>query len=225
MTQPRASAAFLNDPDYELNRSYIARISDLERRLQAVERQEPGKMISTLSQASLYMPNLATNASPSYVLSWDSAAGLLQKTALTSVSRARAYANAQTSIANAAWTAVALGAEQEDTDSYHSTSTNTSRMTVPTTDWYLIIGQSNFVSNTTGNIRGVSLRVNGGTYIAAYYLPPIAGGFETALSVSVMYPLTAGQYVEMCMYQDSGGALNTTAFPSTQTPALAIYRL
>lgn len=83
MTQQRPSATFLNDPDYEFNRRLLDRLSDLERRLQSVERQEPGKVISTLSQAAIYAPNIVSLASPSYSLTWDNATGRIYYTALS----------------------------------------------------------------------------------------------------------------------------------------------
>lgn len=51
MTQGKSSSIWLNDPDYELNRALLARIANLEQRLQVVERQEQGKVITTLSNA------------------------------------------------------------------------------------------------------------------------------------------------------------------------------
>lgn len=51
MTQSRSSAPFINDPDYEFNRKILERLNELERRLQAQERNEYGRAITTLPNA------------------------------------------------------------------------------------------------------------------------------------------------------------------------------
>lgn len=228
MTQPTqqraASAAWLNDPDYELNRKTIERMSDLERRLQALERQEPGRMVSTLSQAALYMPNITTNSSPSHVLSWNNSTGQVQQSALVSASMARAYGTAATSATNGAWTAAALAAENFDTDSYHDNTTNNSRITIPSDGTYLFVGQINFAASAAGTIRGVALRANGSAYRAAYYQPPMGATYENALQISLIYQFVAGDYIQIVGFQDTGAALNITN-TSTQTPALAVYKI
>lgn len=224
MTQQRASAVFLNDPDYELNRNLLDQISDLKRRVQTLERQEPGKMVSTLSQAALYMPNITTNSSPSYALVWDNSTGQVQQTALTSVSMARAYGTGTTSATNGTWTAAAMAAENFDTDNYHDNATNNSRITIPANGTYLLIGQINFAASAAGTVRGAAIRANGVSYRAAYYQPPMGATYENALQVSLIYEFVAGDYLQICGFQDTGGALNIIN-SGTQTPTLGIYRL
>lgn len=138
---------------------------------------------------------------------------------------ARCYRSTNQSINNGAWTAISFDTEQFDPYNLHDTVTNPSRITLPNAGKYLVTGQANFVSSVAGNIRGVSIRRNGGSYLAAYYVAPIGGGNETAMPTSAIIETTAANdYIELCVYQDSGGALNTATFGS-QNPALAIYRL
>lgn len=115
------------------------------------------------------------------------------------------------SIPDATLTAISFTAtDDRDTDAYHSTSSNQSRMTVPTGmgGWYEIGGSAIFASNGTGN-RILQPRVNGSTSLTAIT-------WTGAVASSFVYPvipilLAAGDYVEMLAYQNSGGALNVTA--------------
>lgn len=61
-----------------------------------------------------------------------------------------------------------------------------------------------------GNIRGVGIRLNGVTSLASIVFPPPGGGAGASGSVSVAYPLAAGDYVEGVVSQDSGGPLDYT---------------
>lgn len=96
--------------------------------------------------------------------------------------------------------------ETVDTDSYHSTSSNTSRLTAPVTGHYLVTSTVRFASNSTG-YREVLLRVNGSAYIATNDCPANTAGVAYC-AVSTYYPLTAADYVEVWVVQTSGGALN-----------------
>jgi hypothetical protein len=137
----------------------------------------------------------------------------------------RCYRSTAQSINNGAWTAISFDTEQFDPYNLHDNSVNPTRITLPTVAKYLCVGQANFVSSVAGAVRGVSVRRNGVSYLGAYYVAPIGGGNETAMPTSVIIETTAANdYIELCVYQDSGGALNTATFGS-QNPALAIYRL
>jgi hypothetical protein len=124
---------------------------------------------------------------------------------------ARAYqAGSAQSISNATLTAVTFDSERFDTDGYHSTSSNTSRFTVPAGmgGKYLLGGVVEFAANATG-ARSIALRLNGSTYIAFETIQAAtAGGQETRLSVETVYDLLAGEYVEVYVSQVSGGSLN-----------------
>lgn len=131
---------------------------------------------------------------------------------------ARAYqAGSAQSIANATLTAVTFDSERFDTDGFHSTSSNTSRFTVPAGmgGKYLLGGVVEFAANATG-ARSIALRLNGSTYIAFETIQAAtAGGQETRLSVETVYDLLAGEYVEVYVSQVSGGSLtigNTSAY-------------
>jgi hypothetical protein len=120
------------------------------------------------------------------------------------------------SISNGTWTAVQLNAtDLYDTDSIHDTVTNNTRFTVPTGKdgkWrFTTSGQ--FASNGTG-LRAVGLAKNGTLLAARYgqnYRTAIgSGGVGTAMNGTSDLSLAAADYIEMYVYQDSGGSLNLT---------------
>lgn len=123
-----------------------------------------------------------------------------------------------TSVANATWAAIPLDDEDYDAPGWHSTSSNTSRITVQQTGWYLLSGVINWAGNNVGR-RGAEIYINGARVnsagIYALISPSIRNGSDVAAPapVVVMAPtqfayLTAGDYVEIWGYQNSGGALN-----------------
>jgi hypothetical protein len=101
-------------------------------------------------------------------------------------------------------------ADDRDTDGFHSTSVNPTRMTVPAGlgGWYRFGGSATFASNSTGN-RILQPRVNGSTsYEAITWTGVVASTF---IYPDIPILLVPGDYVEMLCYQNSGGALNITA--------------
>lgn len=113
------------------------------------------------------------------------------------------------SVANTTWTAVEFNSEVYDTDSIHDNVTNPSRFTIPTgkTGYWSFKGAVQWDVSTTGN-RYLAVRVNnvqvgvaasGYNWIAASYYQPF---------YTVDFYATAGQYAELFVYQENGGALN-----------------
>lgn len=99
-------------------------------------------------------------------------------------------------------TVVAWTQERFDTDSFHSTTTNNSRITIPSglAGKYLVQGKVAWnTTNTTGR-RGVTIYKNGsGTHNVAY-----AGTQYTGGDLSVVMDLAVSDYIQMYVYQDSG---------------------
>lgn len=120
----------------------------------------------------------------------------------------RAYHNVNQSVANNTYTALALNSERWDSDAFHSTASNTSRLTVPTGlgGKYLIFGHAQFESNNAG-LRELVVRLNGGTFLAVWDAVPNAS-FGHSMSIATVYDLAAADYAELWAYQNSGGALN-----------------
>ena len=120
---------------------------------------------------------------------------------------ARVYDASDQTIANATGTAVAFDTEMYDTGGFHDNSTNNSRLTAPVSGYYIITGHIRFYGNATG-IRWISIREGGDTGIARQYNSSPGAG-DIVLSVATIYYLAASEYVELMVYQDSGGNLDT----------------
>lgn len=117
------------------------------------------------------------------------------------------YHNTTQSINTATWTAALLNSETTDTDGWHSTVTNTSRITITESGNYLVIGGFRIPSVADGNLVGGLIAING-TRIES-----TGGSFSSAtgseyIPVTMLKVLTAGDYIEVHAYQASGGAAN-----------------
>jgi hypothetical protein len=115
--------------------------------------------------------------------------------------------SAAISVPNTTFTALTFDTEQLDTDGYHSTVTNTSRITIPAgkTGKFSINGAVTWNANATGD-RYLTLRLNGNAIGSQLHMGTAAGKnfgiFET------IYSLDAGDYIELFAYQASGGSLD-----------------
>lgn len=132
-------------------------------------------------------------------------------------SGARAYNSAPISVNNNTPTILTMDSELFDTDTYHSTASNTSRLTAPRAGYYLAMGQITWAANATG-LRLAAIFVNGLTVASAPVQSEVPGYAADSLfqQVQGVVLLTAGQYVELDCQQTSGGALNAT-------PALSLH--
>lgn len=124
---------------------------------------------------------------------------------------ARVYNSTAFSVANTTFTAITFNSERYDIGACHSTSSNTSRLTVPSGGGgvYIIGGCASFAANATG-IRQLSIRVNGTTDIWAVSDTSVTASGAANLALTTDYRLAAGDYVELVAYQSSGGNLNVS---------------
>jgi hypothetical protein len=111
------------------------------------------------------------------------------------------------SMSNNTQTAMTWTNENFDTDSYHSTSTNTSRMTIPTGKGgkYLVTAQMGFNANTTG-FRDISVFVNGTKKKEIGWSPLPA---YPQVAISAVVEVVATDYIEIFCKQDSGSTQAT----------------
>jgi hypothetical protein len=129
-------------------------------------------------------------------------------TGVTILPAARVTHNTTQSIATATSTALNFNTERFDTDTIHDTVTNNTRLTCKTAGTYMIVGQAAFAANATG-IRQALILLNGATAIALDLRVNVGAGFPTRITISTIYQLAVNDYVELTLYQDSGGNLNT----------------
>jgi hypothetical protein len=123
--------------------------------------------------------------------------------------RVKCYRDAVYGITDDTDTMVAWNAEEYDTDTMHSTSTNTTRLTATTGGRYEFSCRIVFAANSTG-YRRLKMWKNGaaGTLIDSDIdNSPTAGAFSR-LFCSSWVTLAAGDYIEAQVYQDSGGDLS-----------------
>jgi hypothetical protein len=103
-------------------------------------------------------------------------------------------------------------ADIRDTDGYHSTVTNTTRMTVPAGLGGLYEVGANVTFNDGLGNRVLRLRKNGSSVFGSVQAVVGTGEF-VGQTVCVPVVLNAGDYVEVVVYQDSGAALNVSSSP------------
>lgn len=121
---------------------------------------------------------------------------------------ASTYGSLGQSIPNNTLTPVLFDTNVLDSDSGHSTTTNTSRYVCQVVGTYLIFGALAFASNATG-ARNATAAKNGTvvSYIQGQ-IPANAATTTTTPYIGIL-PLAAGDYVEVWALQSSGGSLST----------------
>ncbi len=120
---------------------------------------------------------------------------------------ARVYHNANQSTTDGTWTTLAFNSEKKDTDAIHDNSTNNSRLTCKTAGAYLIIGMVYWAANAAGR-RIIQIAFSDG--VATGYINAMNVGTAEphAMQVSAIKDLAVNEYVELKVFQASGGALN-----------------
>ena len=123
---------------------------------------------------------------------------------------AYAYNNATVAIPNGAYTAVSFNAEIFDTDAFHSTSTNNSRMTIPSGKggYYQVNVIIRWAASSAGTNRIVQLKKNNSSNYGSIMTGTAFGTGGLRYEVSDIIDAVAGDYIEAYVYQDTGGNLN-----------------
>jgi hypothetical protein len=123
----------------------------------------------------------------------------------------KAYLSGNQSITNNTATALTYGSESFDTDAFHSTSTNTSRFTIPSGKGgkYSFDAQVQFnqVAGAEAGLRSAAFFKNG-TQVTAGVLMNTSTDESTAFTLSYVADLVATDYVELFVFQTQGGSVN-----------------
>ena len=116
--------------------------------------------------------------------------------------------SATQAVATATTVFLTFDTEEFDSDAYHSTSSNTSRITIPSGKGgkYLFVATANFEGNGTGQ-RLLMLYKNGSVHKYSLSLPGLSGASWRA-TTSIIVSAVATDYFEFAVYQDSGVSLN-----------------
>lgn len=120
--------------------------------------------------------------------------------------RCRVYGTTDQGIPNNSWTPLGFDAERYDSDTMHTTSGNTERITFTTAGTYLLTAGAEFETNGTG-IREIRIGTNGATVLAWSTCPSANASSGTKLSVVTVFRFSAADYATVEVFQDSGGAL------------------
>lgn len=127
--------------------------------------------------------------------------------------RLRVYRSADLSVSTSTWTQVTFDSESWDNDAMHSTSSNTARLIAVTAGRYLITVNAYFAGNATGT-RILNLTANGAGTVSSSAGPLTNGAYAAAnntnqlCSATVEWSASANDYVELFVWQSSGGSLN-----------------
>lgn len=137
---------------------------------------------------------------------------------------ARVYRDSDQSIPDGTPTIItSYNQEQYDQDTIHDVSTNPSRLTCKTAGKYIITGNVIFGSDDTlTGIRELSLFLNGTTEICKDR-KGATNEYPTCL-VSTIYDLAVNDYLELQVFQNSGGAL-AVSYSAAFSPYFAMQRI
>lgn len=118
------------------------------------------------------------------------------------------YKSGSQSINSSTATAVTFDSESFDTDNLHSTTTNTSRITIPSgkAGKYQVNATILFANNTSG-LRRIELWLNGSIYQQDSMAVSSNDG-RAFMTIASILNLSAGDYLEIYVFQNTGGALN-----------------
>ncbi len=112
------------------------------------------------------------------------AAAKTDATLLNYTQGARVYDTIGMTIPNNSWQVLLFNSERYDTDTIHSTTLNTSRLTCKTAGKYIIVGNVYFAVNATG-FRFADILLNGATQIGESGVPAISGA-QTSIVVTTI---------------------------------------
>lgn len=113
------------------------------------------------------------------------------------------YNSGNQSISDATETTLTFDSERWDTNSMHSTSLDTGRITFNTAGIYLVQGNVRITAGNDYSMAYLSIRRDGTTEIAIVLHTTTTFNTNPILNVSVVRKFAAAQYVELRAYQDN----------------------
>lgn len=123
---------------------------------------------------------------------------------------ARVYHSADQNIPHDTLTILAFDSERFDTDGIHDPVTNNSRLTCQTAGKYIISATWSWAMGGTGG-RHCQLLLNGTIVLARSYKEYYAQSSDT---LTTIYDLDVGDYLELQAYQNGGGTEVVEAAPN-----------
>ena len=183
----------------------VGRIPSVEGGIQPTLLTAKGDLISATAASTV--ARLAVGSDAQILVADSSTATGLKWATASSTPTANACQlkkSADQTISNNTLTTLTFDSEDFDTNSYHSLVTNTERLTVPSTGYYLVNFQVMFGTNGSG-FREMGLFKNGTrlNYTKGFF----TNGNEAINVFNLMVSMTAADYLEIKVYQNSGGNL------------------
>lgn len=124
------------------------------------------------------------------------------------------------SIPNATYTAITFNIEDNDSYSWHSTTSNTSRVVPTYPGWYRGWYSLGYQNTSGGSFRIGGIQKNGGGAISRSRRdskPPTASTLTLYKGIPFFIDVNGStDYIEVLMYQDTGAAMNTNVQTNTQ---------
>lgn len=122
--------------------------------------------------------------------------------------RVSAFNNATQSVNDSTNTALTFNTEDYQVGTSHSTGSNTSRFVAQSAGIYLICGATSFAANATG-VRQAFFRKNGATALNGQQRQQNLAASQVNMNVGCLQTtLALSDYLELVVFQNSGGALN-----------------
>ena len=135
---------------------------------------------------------------------------------------ARVYRTDAQTIATSTEASVAFTHQRRVDGGLHTTADDT-KMTVYVPGWYLVGASVAWTANATGR-RSTYLRLNGATDIGRSLKSTSHATLTEKTAVTTVYHFAAADYVEVRVFQDSGGNLDL-AVAANQSPEFWMARL
>lgn len=170
----------------------------------------------------IYSKTVSSQFQNGHLFQLDSSGGeqeILQGTLVAAAART----TSTQAITTSSWISVTFTDELKDVDNGIALGTSASRINIPSTGTYLVIGTIELASGG-GSFRGLRVLQSGSVVVALTQASPIAGGYPSVFQVVGRYSTNAtNTYLELQVYHDVGSDLNVQA---TQTqPKLEVIRL
>jgi hypothetical protein len=122
-----------------------------------------------------------------------------------------AYYSGAVSIANATTTAAILDSEYWDTDSAYNVSDGKFTVPVGGAGKYMFIGATEYAGLTVHDSIVITLLKNGSSISGSWFQYGASRGGGNAISVAYPLDLAEADYVQLGLYQNSGGAKNASS--------------
>lgn len=187
-------------------------------RLKSTATESGGKLINRLyakplSSSADTLDSIGDGVTNKKVVSVN-ASGQITPPSSAGRNRCKLQSSAVQGISNSSVSIISFDSEFYDVGALHSPTFNISRITVPgdgnTGAWHLV-AEIEFAANATGR-REVYITKNGNIIAAARSIAFSAGGFGPRIQVTAIDSDPAvGDFYDVRVFQDSGGALNVSA--------------